>query len=68
MIDLQEFWNKNSARIPDDKGHSLYAAEKEREFPRNSKVCDLGGGTGTTVFILLKKGTILSWWISLMSL
>ncbi len=56
MIDLQDFWNKNSARIPDDKGHSLYAAEKEKEFPRNSKVCDLGGGTGTDSIYFAEKG------------
>ncbi|HEY5667562.1 MAG TPA: class I SAM-dependent methyltransferase [Candidatus Saccharimonadales bacterium] len=55
MIDLQDFWNKNSARIPDDKGHSLYAAEKEKEFPRNSKVCDLGGGTGTDSIYFAEK-------------
>lgn len=56
MIDLQDFWNKNSARIPDDKGHSLYAAEKEKEFPRNSQVCDLGGGTGTDSIYFAEKG------------
>lgn len=56
MIDLQDFWNKNSARIPDDKGHSLYAAEKEKEFPKNSKVCDLGGGTGTDSIYFAEKG------------
>ena len=56
MIDLQDFWNKNSARIPDDKGHSLYAAEKEKEFPRNSKICDLGGGTGTDGIYFVEKG------------
>jgi ubiquinone/menaquinone biosynthesis C-methylase UbiE len=56
MIDLQDFWNKNSARIPGDKGHSLYAAEKEKEFPRNSRVCDLGGGTGTDGTYFAEKG------------
>lgn len=56
MIDMQDFWNKNSARIPDDKGHSLYAAEKEKEFPRNSKICDLGGGTGTDSIYFVEKG------------
>lgn len=56
MIDLQNFWNKNSARIPDDKGHSIYAAEKEKEFPKNSKVCDLGGGTGTDSIYFAEKG------------
>ncbi|HEX7963957.1 MAG TPA: class I SAM-dependent methyltransferase [Candidatus Saccharimonadales bacterium] len=56
MINLQDFWNKNSARIPDDKGHSIYAAEKETDFPRNAMVCDLGGGTGTDSIYFLSKG------------
>ncbi|QQG51172.1 MAG: class I SAM-dependent methyltransferase [Candidatus Saccharibacteria bacterium] len=56
MIDLQNFWNKNSARIPDDKGHSLYAAEKEQDFPKAAKVCDLGGGTGTDSIYFIEKG------------
>lgn len=56
MIDLQDFWNKNSARIPDDKGHSLYAAEKEKEFPKNATVCDLGGGTGADSIYFAEKG------------
>jgi len=56
MDDLQDFWNKNSARIPDDKGYSLYAAETEKEFPRNSRVCDLGGGTGADSIYFAEKG------------
>lgn len=56
MSKLQDFWNKNSARIPDDKGHSIYAAEKEVDFPRGSIVCDLGGGTGTDSIYFLQKG------------
>lgn len=56
MSKLQDFWNKNSARIPDDKGHSIYVAEKEVNFPRNSVVCDLGGGTGTDSIYFLQKG------------
>lgn len=56
MDDLQNFWNKNSARIPDDKGQSLYAIEKEALFPRNSVVCDLGGGTGTDSIYFAEKG------------
>ena len=56
MSKLQDFWNKNSARIPDDKGHSLYAAEKEIAFPRNATICDLGGGTGTDSMYFLQKG------------
>lgn len=56
MSKLQNFWNKNSARIPDDKGHSIYAVEKEAVFPRSSMVCDLGGGTGTDSIYFLHKG------------
>ncbi|HEX8226320.1 MAG TPA: class I SAM-dependent methyltransferase [Candidatus Saccharimonadales bacterium] len=56
MNDLQDFWNKNSARIPDGKGQSLYAMEKEVLFPRNSLVCDLGGGTGTDSIYFATKG------------
>lgn len=56
MNDLKDFWNKNTARIPENKGHSVYAAEKERHFPRNSAVCDLGGGTGTDSLYFASKG------------
>lgn len=56
MNKLQDFWNKNSARIPDDKGESLYAIEKEKLFPRASRVCDLGGGTGTDSIYFASKG------------
>lgn len=40
----------------DQEGHSAYAEEKEREFPRSALVCDLGGGTGADAFYFLKKG------------
>jgi ubiquinone/menaquinone biosynthesis C-methylase UbiE len=56
MTDLQDFWNKNSARIPDNKGHSLYAVEKERMFPKNSAICDLGGGTGADSIYFAQNG------------
>lgn len=56
IMNLQEFWNKNSARIPDDKGHSIYAADMEAYFPRNAQVCDLGGGTGTDSIYFIHKG------------
>ncbi len=56
MDDLKDFWNKNTTRIPDDKGESLYAAEKELQFPRNSVICDLGGGTGTDSLYFASKG------------
>jgi len=56
MNDLQSFWNENSARIPGDKGHSLYAAETEQRFPRTSVVVDLGGGTGTDSLYFIDQG------------
>ena len=56
MDNLKDFWNKNTTRIPDAKGESLYAADKERQFPRNSDVCDLGGGTGTDSLYFASKG------------
>lgn len=56
MDNLKDFWNKNTTRIPDGKGESLYAADKERQFPKNSDVCDLGGGTGTDSLYFANKG------------
>jgi ubiquinone/menaquinone biosynthesis C-methylase UbiE len=56
MDDLKDFWNQNTTRIPDDKGQSLYATEKEQQFPRGSVVCDLGGGTGTDSLYFASKG------------
>jgi ubiquinone/menaquinone biosynthesis C-methylase UbiE len=56
MDDLKDFWNKNTARIPQDKGQSLYAAEKELLFPRQSHVCDLGGGTGSDSLYFINQG------------
>ena len=34
----------------------MYAAEKEILFPRNSVVCDIGGGTGTDSLYFINKG------------
>lgn len=56
MDNLKDFWNKNTTRIPDGKGESLYAADKELQFPKNSDVCDLGGGTGTDSLYFASKG------------
>lgn len=36
--------------------HSHYAEEKEKSFPRNALVVDLGGGTGGDALYFLKKG------------
>lgn len=56
MDNLKDFWNKNTTRIPDGKGESLYATDKELQFPNNSDVCDLGGGTGTDGLYFAGKG------------
>lgn len=56
MADLQQYWNKSSATIPDDKDPSAYAVEKEQAFPRQSVVCDLGGGSGADSLYFASKG------------
>ena len=56
MANLQQYWNKSSATIPDDKDPSAYAIEKEQLFPRQSVVCDLGGGSGTDSLYFASKG------------
>lgn len=40
----------------EDVGHSNYAEEKEKLFPRGAVVCELGGGTGADAVYFLKKG------------
>jgi ubiquinone/menaquinone biosynthesis C-methylase UbiE len=37
-------------------GPSAYAQEKEKQFPRGSVVCELGGGTGADAVHFLKNG------------
>lgn len=56
MSALQDFWNKNTARIPYSKGQSIYSAEKEQQFPRTAVICDIGGGTGSDSLYFLEKG------------
>lgn len=56
MSDLKTFWNKSSATIPDDKDAANYAVEKEKLFPRNSIVCDLGGGSGEDAIHFSQQG------------
>lgn len=56
MADLQQYWNKSSATIPDDKDPSAYAVEKEQLFPRQAVVCDLGGGSGADSLYFASKG------------
>lgn len=50
------FWNNSQKDIPLDKDHSKYAESLERDFPRGSVVCDLGGGVGADTLFFLSKG------------
>ncbi len=54
--DLKAAWNRSHERIPKDKQPSRYALEKEKLFPRNSKICDLGGGTGADAIFFIQQG------------
>ena len=40
----------------EDESHSVYAEEKEKLFPRNCLLVDLGGGTGNDALYFLQKG------------
>jgi len=53
---FREHWNKQLAKQPDYDHPSNYAIDKEKLFPRNSKVCDLGGGYGTDSLYFAEKG------------
>jgi len=57
MADDVTKWNAVHQKIHNDSdGHSIYAEEKEKLFPRGSIVCDLGGGTGADAMYFLKQG------------
>lgn len=56
MADLQQYWNKSSSTIPDDKDPSAYAVEKEQFFPRQAVVLDLGGGSGADSLYFAGRG------------
>lgn len=51
-----EKWNKSHSGIPTNKSVSVYASEKERLFPRNATVCEVGGGTGADSIYFLQQG------------
>ncbi len=53
---LQDKWNQSHSRIPNNKSESNYAIEKEKLFPRNSNVLDLGGGSGADAIYFSKHG------------
>lgn len=57
MNEDSERWDKihkKTSKLND--GHSAYAEEKEKLFPRGALVCDLGGGTGADVVYFLRQG------------
>lgn len=56
MVDLIQHWNASSAKLPKNKSVSRYAIEKEKEFPKNSIIVDLGGGTGADALYFLEHG------------
>lgn len=56
MSSLVTVWNKSSLKVPDDKGASGYAIEREKLFPRNSSICDLGGGGGEDSVYFINQG------------
>jgi ubiquinone/menaquinone biosynthesis C-methylase UbiE len=53
---LLEKWNKCTKKIPFDKDPSNYAVEKEKYFPRNSLILDLGSGQGHDSIYFASKG------------
>ncbi len=57
MMDDSKRWDLIHQKIhKDEEWHSLFAEEKEKLFPRNSLVVDLGAGTGADAIYFLKKG------------
>lgn len=59
MIHDVAHWDEVHKRLHKEKadeGHSKYAEEKEKLFPRSSLVVDMGGATGADAVYFLKKG------------
>jgi ubiquinone/menaquinone biosynthesis C-methylase UbiE len=56
MSELQDYWNASTAAIPGDKDPSAYALEKEKLFPPQAMVCDLGGGSGADALYFAGRG------------
>jgi len=55
MFDSQKHWNKSHLSHLKDRQPSNYAKDKEISFPRNSIICDLGGGDGTDSIYFIEK-------------
>ncbi|OGM27156.1 hypothetical protein A3D00_05595 [Candidatus Woesebacteria bacterium RIFCSPHIGHO2_02_FULL_38_9] len=56
MVSDTQRWNEYHQKTQDGSGPSMYGQEREPDFPRNSIICDLGGGTGSDTVYFLKKG------------
>ena len=54
--DVQRWDEIHKSTFSEQRQHSGYAQDKERLFPRESLVCDLGGGTGEDILYFLKQG------------
>jgi len=55
MTDVKEYWNKSTAKLPQDKDPSSYAIQISEMLPQHATVADLGGGSGedATLFATL---------------
>lgn len=58
-FNAQNHWNKSHEGHPKDRLPSNYGIDKEKSFPKNSVVCDLGGGDGADSFHFLKQGHLV---------
>lgn len=56
MTATADHWNRSHEGIPKDKAVSRYGVEKEKLFPRNTTVMDVGGGTGADSLYFLQQG------------
>lgn len=56
VINLIDVWNKDTEDRVIHYLPSSYAVEKERLFPENSNICDLGGGSGSDSLYFASKG------------
>ena len=57
MHDDSQRWDAIHQKIhPEKTRHTQYAEDKEKLFPRNSVVVDLGGGTGEDALYFLQSG------------
>jgi len=53
---LQGRWDESHREHPDKRDPSKYSVDKEKMFPRNSLICDLGGGDGADSLYFLQQG------------